>query len=223
MTVLDTFDEETIKQKAARSRPSRRETATSPTFAEEATTLKRPTQGKIPPDPSANMALEWEKRITAWLDEKSHGHGEELMRVLLFLIVGGSASVVNLICIGIFDRLIGPNHNEVLPFVLISVLSTEISLLYNFTLNDRFTFRSLHGGQRPWLIRCLRFHGPASVGFFLTLAISTSLFHYAHFRSVIAQAIAIVIVMFVNFTMHRFWTFRPHTKPAPPSYLAVED
>src|SRR5579871_3329608 len=114
MTVLDTFDEETTKQTAARSRPSRRDTVPSLDNAEEITTLKRPALRKFSPVPSALQALNWEQRLTTWLDAKSHGRGEELKRLLLFLIVGGSASVVNLVCIGIFDKAFHPKHNDVL-------------------------------------------------------------------------------------------------------------
>jgi putative flippase GtrA len=92
---------------------------------------------------------------------------------------------------------------------MLTIVATEISLLYNFFLNDRYTFHSMLDASRTWLQRCIRFHGPASVGFVLTLLIFSFNHYVLEIRPVIAQAIAIAIVTAVNFVMHRFWTFRP--------------
>jgi putative flippase GtrA len=86
-------------------------------------------------------------------------------------------------------------------------------LIYNFYLNDRFTFRSLIDSRRTWVQRLMRFHVPAMVGFVLTLAISSGLWTFVrvngdHFSPTLSQAIAIVFVTGVNFVMHRFWTYR---------------
>ena len=144
------------------------------------------------------------------LNHYTKGHGAEVMRLGSFLFVGGLASLVNLVCVWFFARY---TH---LPYDLYIVLATEISLLCNFAMNDRLTFRSL-GSQRSWLMRCLRFHGPASIGFLLTLLIAYVAHHVGHLQPVSAQAVAIIIVTFVNFTMHRLWTYRggSHAKQLP--------
>jgi putative flippase GtrA len=147
----------------------------------------------------------------------TRGKGEEILRVMMFVVMGGSASIVNLACTKLFDVLW---YNYLPPWLLI-MMATEVSLLFNFVLNDRFTFRSLsHGSTRSWIQRCIRFHGPASIGFTLTVLISTSVHEFANLSLTVSQAIAIGIVMFVNFTLHRFWTFRPtKTKPATVAHL----
>jgi putative flippase GtrA len=135
------------------------------------------------------------------LNHYTKGHGAEVMRLGSFLFVGGLASLINLVFVWLFATY---TH---LPYDLYIVLATEISLLCNFSMNDQLTFRSL-GNQRSWLMRCLRFHLPASVGFLLTLLISYIAHHVGHLPPVSAQAVAIIIVTFVNFAMHRLWTYR---------------
>ncbi len=194
MAAVNSAEEETLKHEAVRQRPARSPVTGAISSA--------PTQPIAAVTPSASLQA-W---AIAWLDRRTNGRGTEALRVIMFLIVGGSASVVNLIFVQIQDSLFHPVG--ILPVFIVSAVATEISLLFNFMLNDRYTFRSLVQGQRTWVQRCVRFHGPASVGFILTLLISNSVHQVTHIRLVAAQAIAIVIVTVVNFFMHRHWTYR---------------
>lgn len=141
------------------------------------------------------------------LDTFTRGHADEVVRLATFLFVGGAASLVNLGLVWLFSR-----HTTV-PYAAYTIVATEVSLLCNFALNDRLTFRSLLDGRRSWWKRCLRFHGPATVGFLLTLLISDIAYYAGHLTPLFAQGLAILIVMFVNFAMHRLWTYRP-ARPA---------
>lgn len=231
MALMNSTDEETSKQQSGRERPLR--SSGFAAFSTETPTTKRATTRKPTPSPvlAPPQMPTWYTQLAAWLDAKSRGHGEEVMRVLSFLVIGGSASVLNLICFALIRRLFGQDRYELLPYIITSILSTEISLLYNFMLNDRFTFRSMNDGSRTWIQRCIRFHGPASVGFALTLIIGATLNNVVHLPATVSQGIAIIFVTAVNFMMHRFWTFRPNTKTVldredgetPPAYLALED
>jgi putative flippase GtrA len=204
MAAVNSSEEETIKREVVRQRPARFQ---PPRF--QITESATPALAQSPADATPFSLLQ--ARATAWLDRRTNGRGAEAMRVIMFLIVGGSASVVNLIFVQIQDSLFHPTG--IFPVFVVSAVATEISLLYNFMLNDRFTFRALVQGQRTWVQRCIRFHGPASVGFVLTLLISGGIHQFGHLRLVVAQAIAIVIVTVVNFFMHRHWTYRE----TPPS------
>ncbi len=139
---------------------------------------------------------------SARLDPYTRGHTAEVMRVVSFLIVGGLGTLVNLACVWVFSRYTS------LPYDVYIVLATEIALLCNFWLNDRFTFHSLVDSRRPFWLRCVRFHGPSALGFVLTLVISYLAHHVGHLSPVPAQAVAILIVTIVNFLMHRLWTYR---------------
>jgi putative flippase GtrA len=168
----------------------------------------------IPVETQAELLIDagWYRRIYAWLDRISGQKAAKLMQILSFLVIGGSASLVNLAVVYAFTLIDRTHENDVVHHAIYAAIATEISLLYNFMLNDRFTFRAMIDGRRNWLQRCLRFHAPASVGFVLTLALSSLFFiltkplpHHA----VISQAMAIVIVTAVNFLMHSLWTYRP--------------
>jgi putative flippase GtrA len=206
MSALHTFDEEETKKLPATSVVGHRRMSLGE-FADwlDTPTLKRSAVRPVPPPDGPARLIE---QATIHLDRASNGHGEELLRIISFLIVGGSAALVNLVAIFVLDRIFRPTPADVVLYLVLSGIATEISVIENFSLNDRFTFRSLIDARRTWLQRCIRFHGPASVGYVLTLAISYSTFRITHI-AVVSQAIAIVIVTAVNFAMHRFWTYRP--------------
>lgn len=156
---------------------------------------------------------DWFRRLHAWLDVKSKGKANGIVSMLSFLVIGGSASVLNLFVLVLFEFIDKKNHNLPAQALIYGMIATEISIVYNFYLNDRFTFRSLIDKNRTWLQRCVRFHGPAMVGFTLTQVLHLVFLNILPItvphRSVIGQAIAIAIVTIVNFMMHRFWTYRP--------------
>jgi putative flippase GtrA len=168
--------------------------------------------------PAQNIPLRYRAYYQFWyarLDQVTKGRAAEIVRFGSFLFFGGLAALVNLACVWLFSRY------TTLPYDVYIVLATEISLLCNFIMNDRATFGTL-GRQRPWLLRCLRFHGPASIGFVLTLVLAYVAHHFGHLAPVSAQAVAIIIVTLVNFAMHRLWTYRsPHAGQKPSADAAL--
>jgi len=146
------------------------------------------------------------------VDSVSKGRAGQLQRFVSFAFLGGIASLVNL---GIFSVMLSrtvPANYEV-RYLLAFLLASEISIIVNFSLNDYFTFRHLPGHARSWGARCTRFHMTSVSAILLTLLISFA-FHYGlHVHPVLAQAIAILIVLFYNFTIHHLFTYR-HVKGA---------
>ncbi len=205
MTVIEAPEEVVIKRDAARQRPLRF-TAPLPSLEHDAVA---PAKTGVPAQPTPLARLY--KRVYALADEKTGGKAAELQRLVMFLAVGGSASLLNLACVWSFDRLLHPSSG--IAIFLVLAAATEISLMANFLLNDRFTFRTMVGEHRGFWQRCARFHGPAMVGFALTLLISNLAHHAAHLTLTTAQGIAILIVTVVNFLMHRHWTYR-EARPA---------
>ena len=132
----------------------------------------------------------------------TRGNGAEALRVISFLFAGGLSALVNLLGVWLFARY------TTLPHAVYIVLATEISLLCSFVLNDRFTFRALIDGRRSWWLRCIRFHGPSAFGFVFTLLVSDAAYYLAHLPSLTAQAVALILATVVNFSFHRFWTYR---------------
>jgi len=137
-----------------------------------------------------------------------HRRSDELRRVGTYLAIGALITLENLVSITFLTR------QHVIPYVVYIAVAQEVSVLFNFLLNDRFTFHTVTAIRYPWHVRCLRFHSIALSGGIATVGISTVMHQVFHLMPVIAQLIAISTMTFVNFAMHRFWTYRaPQAAP----------
>ncbi|HET9918805.1 MAG TPA: GtrA family protein [Ktedonobacteraceae bacterium] len=162
----------------------------------------QPTQWAI-----VNQVLDIVDRITS-------GRAGLCQRFFMFAFIGGLAALVNIAVFYIVFDVIALPVNETIHNVIASVFAAEISIMANFIPNDFFTFRHLAGHQRSWIARCLRFHMTSIGGSLLTFIIEFSLSHMLHVRPIFAQAIALIIVLFYNFSFHHIFTYR-HVKTAP--------
>jgi len=126
-------------------------------------------------------------------------------RLFSFLCIGGFGAIVNLLCFsGVFYPLLEVT-NSFIAYGIAFVVGTEISLVSNFLLNDRFTFGNLHA--RSWQARCLRYHATSISGVLLTFGISFSLLHLLHVSALPAQAAALIIATACNFVFHHVFTY----------------
>jgi putative flippase GtrA len=75
-------------------------------------------------------------------------------------------------------------------------------------LNDRITFSHLPGHARSWGARCLRFHSTSAAGTIATLVMSFAFKTWLGMTALIAEAVAILLALVLNFTMHHLWTYR---------------
>lgn len=147
-------------------------------------------------------------RILEYIDERTDGKADWFQRLFSFLAVGGFAALVNLAIFGLLTDWVGT------PFLIAELFASEISILTNFALNDRLTFRHLPGHHRSWGARCLRFHVTAIGGTLVTIAVSYALLRLG-LATLVAQACAILVALAFNFTFHHLFTYR-HTSPAHP-------
>lgn len=141
-------------------------------------------------------------------DRITNGKAGLVQRVVSYLIVGGFAAVVNLVCLYLLDSVIPLPVPASARWWVAQVVATEISIMANFIPNDLFTFSRLPGHARSWWARCLRFHSTCIIGSLLTIAISSALHYDLRFPTLIAQSIAILIALVFNFTFHHLWTYR---------------
>ncbi|HEX9037722.1 MAG TPA: glycosyltransferase [Ktedonobacterales bacterium] len=141
---------------------------------------------------------------------------QELARSLRFLLVSLASATSNLLYTAALT------HLTTLPFGLVSLTSAEFSMIVNFVLNDRFTFRNL-ASNRPWYVRLGRFQVAAIGGNLLTAALATFLHTVVQLSPLVAQTVAIGLTFFVNFVTHRFWTFRSASLPANAVMTGSED
>ncbi|HEX9038362.1 MAG TPA: GtrA family protein [Ktedonobacterales bacterium] len=144
-------------------------------------------------------------RALATVDRLSGGRAGTVQRLFSYLLIGGTAALVNLGVLAFFQD---EGSFKVLWYlVLANVVAYELSILANFVPNDYFTFRHLLGHQRSWIARCLRFHVTSLSGVLVTSILFFAFFHLFGLKALVAQAIALVLAVFYNFTVHHLFTY----------------
>ncbi|HKF37524.1 MAG TPA: GtrA family protein [Ktedonobacteraceae bacterium] len=152
-------------------------------------------------------------RVLDIVDTRTGGRAAWCQRFFMFACIGGCAALVNMAVFYLVFDVIALPVNEPLHNVIASVLAAAISIIANFVLNDFFTFRHLPGHQRSWFARCVRFYITAISGCVLIFVIQFAISHLLHVRPIIAQATALIVVLFYNFSFHHIFTYR-RVKPA---------
>ena len=162
--------------------------------------------------PSLGMVTGWRRpkmlgeRMNAFMGSRGIVLKREFVRSVEFLSVSFVSAASNLLYVAVLT------HFSALPFWLVSLTSTEFSMVVNFTLNDRFTFRNLES-NRVWFVRLARFQVAALGGNLLTAILSTALHDGLSLSPIYAQGVAITLTFFLNFLAHRFWTFKGRPVP----------
>lgn len=147
-------------------------------------------------------------RLLDRVDTITNGRADWAMRLVSYLFFGGVAALINLSVFALM-LLILPLSLAAFDRTLIAgVVACEISLIANFIPNDYFTFRHMSGRQRSWLARCARFHATSLVGSLLTVLLQQVFSYVLHIMPLIGQALAIILVLFYNFSFHHLFTYR---------------
>ncbi len=147
------------------------------------------------------------------VDSLTGGLAGWVQRFISYAFIGGCAAIVNLIVFYIVYYRIPLPVSSVAHNIIAFLFAAEISILANFIPNDYFTFRHLPGHSRSWGARCVRFHITTFSGTGLTFLIEFALTNLTHITPFFAEAIALIIVLFYNFTIHHVFTYR-HVKHA---------
>jgi putative flippase GtrA len=150
----------------------------------------------------------WVNRLLDYVDSVTGRRAGLLQRLFSFLFVGGIGAIVNILCFTFAYGSLLRFTVALVAYFGAFLLATEVSILTNFVLNDRITFRHLHTSDLSWQIRCLRFHVTSIGGTVLTMGISFSLLHFLHVSALLSQAIALIIAAIFNFVGHHIFTYR---------------
>ncbi|WP_338600839.1 GtrA family protein [Sulfolobus tengchongensis] len=105
-----------------------------------------------------------------------------IIRLLKFAVVGGIGTVINE---GIYVLT-----SKVIPVGIALAIAIEISLLFNFILNDIWTFRDKRSGT--YLSRLAKFHGSSYLGNIVQYIVAIVLLIYLLHVASISQAIFIL-------------------------------
>ncbi len=118
-----------------------------------------------------------------------------------FAIVGGSGTLVNLGVLSLCRYVVG------LPHAIAAPIAIETSVINNFILNDRWTFK--HSRVGSWVARLLKFHVSSAAGVLTQLAVSLGVYYEVGLHeSVLAQIIGIVAGFILNYVISRKFVWR---------------
>ena len=122
------------------------------------------------------------------------------VKFLAFSAVGALGAAVNLTSLAIIYRIIGGS------FVLSESLSTAISIVFNYTLNNLLTFRDRRRRGFRWFTGLLSFAVACSVGVASNIGLAFYLFnrHSGWFISALAGVLVGVVW---NYTVSGFYTW----------------
>jgi serine/threonine-protein kinase len=135
--------------------------------------------------------------------------GQAVRHVASYLIVGVASTLVNLGCFQFIYGALALPLTETVRYFAAYLGAAEAATMFNFVFNDRYTFAHMPGHNRPWIVRCGRFHTTVINGFVLTLVVSGGLHYLLGLHVLIGQAVGIFVALCFNFTVHHLWTYRP--------------
>lgn len=127
-----------------------------------------------------------------------------LGRMLRFGIVGASGIVVNQ---GLLMLLHGAFE---LPLLLSSLIAIEMSILSNFTLNSRWTWKvDLGRSPRSWVRKAVQYHAATVVTAFAgNVFVLMGLVHLFGVDYRLANLVGIAVGSGLNYVAGEFWVFR---------------
>jgi len=153
-------------------------------------------------------------RVLDIVDNVTGGRAGVCQRFVTYVFIGGFAALVNLAVFYVIFYHAGLPFNDIVRNVIAWLFAAEISILANFIPNDFVTFRHLPGRARSWSDRCVRFHITSIGGSVLTFLIQFGLTHIGRVPAIAAEAVALILVLFYNFSFHHIFTYR-HVKLQP--------
>lgn len=128
---------------------------------------------------------------------------------LAFCVVGGSGVLINTGLLLLLSRVAG------LRLEFASPLAIEGAILWNYALNDRWTFR-LRATQSSSVGRLLRFHLVSAASALINYGLLLVLVRTAGMRDLVANLIGIAVGTFINYGANSLWTWRAPRPAATP-------
>jgi dolichol-phosphate mannosyltransferase len=90
--------------------------------------------------------------------------------------------------------------------VLAGGIATEIAILFNFSINDSWTFRGAPY-RRAWPARAVRYNMVAAGGWCVSVGTLAVMIHLAHLAPLVANVFALGASFAVNYLANKHFTF----------------
>jgi dolichol-phosphate mannosyltransferase len=126
----------------------------------------------------------------------------ELARIIKFVVVGLSGTLVNLGLLALLKEKAG------IYYLLAGAIAFEVSVIWNFILNDRFTFADRKRPGGDFADRLIRFNVTSLGGLLIYIGILAFLTQAFGIYYILSAAIGIVLGFGWNFLVNSSWTWR---------------
>ena len=126
-----------------------------------------------------------------------------LGRMSRFAVVGGLGTLVNLAVMWLCLRVPGFNY------VAAAVVATEVSILHNFLLQERFVFQDMRGGRHGYAMRMGHFFAFNNIEALVRMPLLVLLVSGLGLYSVLAQGLTLGVAFVARF----FWTSQVIYRP----------
>jgi dolichol-phosphate mannosyltransferase len=133
-------------------------------------------------------------------------------RLVRFGLVGASGVLVNSALLYLLAEAGGLNH------LVAAALATEASILYNFSLNDRWAFRDAKPGI-SWARRALRYNSVALAGLVISLLVLAVLTYSLNLGYLFANLFAIGAATLWNYAVNSCFTWPTVSLGSPSANL----
>ena len=124
------------------------------------------------------------------------------MRFLKFAAVGASGIVVNQGLLWFFTEIIG------FYYLFSAAIGIEISIITNFILNDKWTFRDRSHGKKGVLRRGLKFNVVSVAGLVINISVLFACTEYFGIYYMTSNLIGIAAAFLWNYFVNLGWTWK---------------
>jgi dolichol-phosphate mannosyltransferase len=128
-----------------------------------------------------------------------------------FAAVGALGTVLNLVLMWVLLR------ETSLHYLPAAVIATEVAILHNFLLQERFVFGDLKDNKHPRWMRALHSFGYNNVDTLVRLPALALLVEVLAFPSVLAQALTLALAFLARFFFVSTVVYRPRQDPGEAS------
>jgi dolichol-phosphate mannosyltransferase len=129
-------------------------------------------------------------------------------RMARFATVGALGTIVNLVLMWLLLR------ETNLHYLPAAVVATEVAIVHNFLLQERFVFRDLRDGRHRWWMRGLHSLLYNNVDTLIRLPVLAVLVEALAMPSVLAQALTLAAAFLARFFFVSTVVYRPKRSPA---------
>jgi len=132
---------------------------------------------------------------------------KSIERMIKFALVGGSGIVVNLGMFSSIKYLFSIYHaSSDTTLLLSSLCGDEISIIYNFILNHKWTFKDTANDDHI-IIKLLKFHAITIISVMINNSILFILYKMLGIPDILAKFIGILVAFVWNYFFNARWTW----------------